>query len=88
MGQKEYLNNREKELWDIIGLQRTAITTLGTENRDYNRKVYERSKELESITMLDDIKIMKKNLKKEHIPPPQHSHSVQAVQKYAYSQTY
>ena len=63
--QKEYLNNREKELWDIIGLQRTAITTLGTENRDYNRKVYERSKELESITMLDDIKTMKKNLKKE-----------------------
>ena len=64
-GQKEYLNNREKELWDIIGLQRTAITTLDTENRDYNRKVYERSKELENITMLDDIKIMKKNLKKE-----------------------
>ncbi|MCD6293327.1 MAG: GGDEF domain-containing protein, partial [Deltaproteobacteria bacterium] len=64
-GQKEYLNNREKELWDIIGLQRTAITTLGTENQVYNRKVYERSKELESITMLDDIKIMKKNLKKE-----------------------
>ena len=63
--QKEYLNNREKELWDIIGLQRTAITTLDTENRDYNRKVYERSKELESITMLDDIKTMKKNLKKE-----------------------
>ena len=64
-GQKEYLNNREKELWDIISLQRTAITTLDTENRDYNRKVYERSKELEIITMLDDIKIMKKNLKKE-----------------------
>ena len=63
--QKEYLNSREKELWDIIGLQRTAITTLGTENRDYNRKVYERSKELEIITMLDDIKTMKKNLKKE-----------------------
>ena len=64
-GQKEYLNNREKELWDIISLQRTGITTLGTANQVYNRKVYERSKELESITMLDDIKIMKKNLKKE-----------------------
>ena len=63
--QKEYLNNREKELWDIIGLQRTAITTLGTENRDYNRKVYEQSKQIEATTMLDDIKIMKKNLKKE-----------------------
>ena len=64
-GQKEYLNNREKELWDIVGLQRTAMTTLGTENRAYNRKVYEQSNELESITMLDDIKTMKKNLKKE-----------------------
>ncbi len=63
--QKEYLNSREKELWDIIGLQRTAITTLGTENRDYNRKVYEQSKQIEATTMLDDIKIMKKNLKKE-----------------------
>lgn len=64
-GQKEYLNNREKELWDIVNLQRKAITTLSTENQVYNRKVYERSKELDNITMLDDIKIMKKNLKKE-----------------------
>ena len=63
--QKGYLNSREKELWDIIGLQRTAITTLGMENRDYNRKVYEQSKQIEATTMLDDIKIMKKNLKKE-----------------------
>jgi diguanylate cyclase len=63
--QKGYLNNREKELWDIIGLQRTAITTLGTENRDYNRKVYEQSKQIEATTMLDDIKTMKKNLKRE-----------------------
>jgi len=64
-GQNEYLNNREKEIWEIIGLQRTAITTLGTENRDYNREVYEQSKQIEAITMLDDIKTMKKNLKKE-----------------------
>ena len=64
-GQKEYVNNREKEIWDIIGLQRTAITMFGAENRDYNRKVYEQSKQIEAITMLDDIKIMKKNLKRE-----------------------
>ena len=64
-GQKEYLNNREKEIWEMVGLQRTAITALGTENQVYNRKVYERSKELENITMLNDIKIMKKDLKKE-----------------------
>jgi len=64
-GQKEYLNNREKELWDIIGLQRTAITTLDTENRDYNRRVYEQTKQIEVTTMLNDIKAMKRNLKKE-----------------------
>ena len=64
-GQKEYLNNREKELWDIIGLQRSAITTLGAENQAYNRKVYGQSKQIEAITILDDIKTMKKNLKKE-----------------------
>jgi len=63
--QKEYLNTREKEIWDIIGLQRTAITTLGTENQAYNRKVYGQSKQIEAITILDDIKSMKKNLKKE-----------------------
>jgi len=64
-GQKEYLNNREKEIWDIIGLQRTAITTLSTENQEYNRKVYEQSKQIEAITMLDDIKTMKKKVIKE-----------------------
>ena len=64
-GQKDYLKDREKEIWDIIGLQRTAMTTLGTENQVYNRKVYARSKQIEAITMLDDIKTMKQNLKKE-----------------------
>jgi diguanylate cyclase len=64
-GQKEYLNTREREIWDIIGLQRTAISTLGTENQTYNRKVYGQSKQLEAITILDDIKTMKKNIKKE-----------------------
>ncbi len=64
-GQKEYLNTREREIWDIIGLQRTAISTLGTENQTYNRKVHGQSKQIEAITILDDIKTMKKNIKKE-----------------------
>ena len=63
--QKAYLHNREKEIWDIIDLQRTAIATLGTENRDYNLKVYEQSEQIEAITMLDDIKAIKNKLKKE-----------------------
>ncbi|OQY11942.1 MAG: hypothetical protein B6I30_05795 [Desulfobacteraceae bacterium 4572_187] len=64
-GQKEYLNTREKEIWDIIGFQRTAISTLDTENLAYNRKVYGQSKQIEAVTILDDIKTMKENIKKE-----------------------
>jgi len=63
--QKTYLHDREKEIWDIIDLQRTAIAGLDSENRDYNRKVYEQSEKIEAITLLDDIKSIKKKLKKE-----------------------
>jgi diguanylate cyclase len=63
--QKAYLRDREKELWDIIDLQRTAISALDSENRDYNRKVYEQSERIEAITMLDDIKGIKKRLARE-----------------------
>jgi diguanylate cyclase len=63
--QKAYLLDREKEIWDIIELQRTAITGLNSENRDYNRKMYEQSEKIEAITLLDDIKSIKKRLKKE-----------------------
>jgi diguanylate cyclase len=63
--QKAYLRDREKELWDIIDLQRTAIAGLDSENRDYNRKVYEQSEKIAAITMLDDIRSIKNRLKRE-----------------------
>jgi diguanylate cyclase len=63
--QKTYLRDREKEIWDIIDLQRTAITGLDSENRNYNRKVFEQSEKIEAITLLDDIKTIKNRLKKE-----------------------
>ena len=63
--QKIYLRDREKEIWDIIDLQRTAIAGLDSENRDYNRKVFEQSEKIEAITLLDDIKTIKNKLKKE-----------------------
>ena len=59
------MRDREKEIWDIIDLQRTAIAALDSENRDYNRKVYEQSEKIEAITMLDDIKSIKNKLKRE-----------------------
>ena len=63
--QKTYLRDREKEIWDIIDLQRTAIGGLDSENRVYNRKVFEQSEKIEAITLLDDIKSIKSKLKKE-----------------------
>jgi len=63
--QKAYFQDREKEIWDIIDLQRTAIASLDSGNRDYNRKMYEQSQQIDAITMLDDIKTIKKKLKKE-----------------------
>ena len=63
--QKAYLQAREKEIWDIIDLQRTAIAALDSGNQDYNRKVYEQSQQIDAITMLDDIKTIKKKLKRE-----------------------
>ncbi len=63
--QKNYLRDREKEIWDIIDLQRTAITGLDSENQSYNRKVFEQSEKIEAITLLDDLKTIKNKLKKE-----------------------
>jgi len=63
--QKAYLRDREKELWDIIGLQRSAIASIDSENQDYHQKVYEQSEKIEAITQLDDIKNIKKRLFKE-----------------------
>ena len=62
---RSILRDREKEIWDIIDLQRTAIAGLYSENRDYNRKVFEQSEKIEAITLLDDIKTIKNKLKKE-----------------------
>ena len=63
--QKTYLRNREKEILNIIDVQRTAIAGLDTENRDYNLKMYKQSEQIGEITMLDDIKVIKNKLKKE-----------------------
>jgi diguanylate cyclase len=60
--QKRYLAEREKELKDIIDLLARAMVTLDTDNRQYNRKIYEQSEKIEQITRLDDIKKVKQAL--------------------------
>lgn len=63
--QKDYLRDREKQLRDIVDILRNAMKRVDTENRDYNRKMYVQSEKIEAITMLDDIKTIKKNLRTE-----------------------
>ncbi len=54
--QKKYLEEREKELKDIIDLLGKAMVTLDTDNQEYNQKIYKQSEKIERITRLDDIK--------------------------------
>jgi len=60
--QKKYLEEREKELKDIIDLLAKAMVTLDTDNQKYNQKIYEQSEKIEQITRLDDIKKIKQAL--------------------------
>lgn len=63
--QKGYIAEKEQELRDIIDLLTKAMSTLDSDNQDYNRKIYAQSEKIEKITLLDDIKKIKKSLVKE-----------------------
>ncbi len=63
--QNRYLENREKEFRDIIALLSSAITSLDSENQDYNRKIITQSQQIEKIGFLDDLKQIKQTLTKE-----------------------
>ena len=60
--QKKYLEDREKELKDIIDLLAKAMVILDTDNQEYNQKIYKQSEKIEQITRLDDIKKIKQAL--------------------------
>ncbi len=62
---KEYLNDRERELKDIIDLLTKAMVTVDADNRIFNQKIYEQSEKIERITLLDDIRKIKSTLKQE-----------------------
>jgi len=63
--QKSYLRDREKELRDIIDLLTKALSTLDTDNADFNQKIYTHSEKIEQITLLDDIRKVKFSLAQE-----------------------
>jgi diguanylate cyclase len=60
--QKKYLIDRENEFKDIIDILTKAMVTLDTENQEYNQKILKQSEKIEEITLLDDIKKLKKAL--------------------------
>ncbi len=63
--QKKYLFERENEFKDIIDLLTQAMASLDTDNTLFNQKVYEQSEKIEKITLLGDIKTIKKGIKQE-----------------------
>jgi diguanylate cyclase len=63
--QNQYLEDREKELRDIIDLLTKAMANLNVENRDFYQRVYDKGEKIIEITRLDDIKKIKIALKQE-----------------------
>ena len=60
--QKKYLLDRENEFKDIIEILTKAMVTLDTENQEYNQKILKQGEKIEEITLLDDIKKLKRAL--------------------------
>ncbi len=63
--QKEYLEERDRELRKIIDLLSRAMVTLNSENDAYHRQILQRGEKIEQITRLDDIRKIKSALEKE-----------------------
>jgi diguanylate cyclase len=63
--EKEYLNTRESEFLNIIGMLRNGLSELIGDTQEFNNKVYEQNLRMEQITYLDDIRKIKENLKSE-----------------------
>lgn len=63
--EKRYFDEREKELKNIIDLIRNGLTEMIGESQEFNAQVYERNTRMEQITLLDDIRKIKQELKSE-----------------------
>lgn len=63
--QRSYLEDREKELRDIIDLLTRAMANLNVENREFYERIYDQSDKLIALNDLDDIKKLKSALQAE-----------------------
>jgi diguanylate cyclase len=65
LSQRAYLEEREKEFKGIIDLLTQAMAAANSDNQDFNRRISLKSERIERITFLDDIKLIKSELKTE-----------------------
>ncbi len=63
--QKEYIEERDRELRKIIDLLSRAMVTLNSENDAYHQQILQKGEKIEEITRLDDIRKIKTALERE-----------------------
>jgi diguanylate cyclase len=63
--QHKYIADRDNELRDIIDLLTKAMASMDVGNREFYRRIYDRSEKMEQITLLNDIRKIKNALQQE-----------------------
>jgi len=64
---KKYLQEKDKEFKDIIKLLTSGMSALNTDNREFNYSINEHTSQLEKLSILNDIRIIKTKLNQEVI---------------------
>ena len=62
---RQCIEDREKEFKDIIRLLTKAMADFGVDNQEYNEQIFEKTENIEKLTELDDIKLIKSSIKQE-----------------------
>ncbi|MCI4626780.1 MAG: diguanylate cyclase [Candidatus Magnetoovum sp. WYHC-5] len=63
--EKEYIKNKESECKGIINLLTDGISTLNTDNVEFNKRLFGQSRRFEQISYLDNIRLLRAQLAKE-----------------------
>jgi diguanylate cyclase len=63
--EKDYIQQKEAELKNIIELLRNGLSGLIGDTRDFNTRIYDQNVRMEALTQLDDIRKIKESLKTE-----------------------
>lgn len=63
--EKDYIQQKETELKNIIEMLRTGLSGLIGDSRDFNSRLYDQNVRMEALTHLDDIRKIKESLQTE-----------------------